>query len=204
MRGRDRPGAAGDEKIKDFSWNPFKKYRFWEPGRVGSGRGSKNQRFSFKFLLKSIDFESRRCSSDRSLERDLSLGVILWDPGIPGSRDPTESLLVIGISWKPYQYMIFGGAKSHRVIGLFFFKRPITRWDLGGPRGHFPRKEQWISVPPRFGESWRPYPTFRSPAQTLRSRAHPQDDVSCSAPTPSNYNSLYYIMMHYDTYYDVL
>ena len=120
------------------------------------------------------------------------------DSGRDLSVCPTKTLLAIGISWKPYQYMIFGGAKSHRVIGLFFFfKRLITRWDLGGPRGHFPRKEQWIPTAPKLGESWRPYPTFRSPAQTLRSRAHPQDDVSCSATTPSNNVTMLYTILQY-------
>ena len=56
---RTGSGAAGDRKIIDFLLNSFKKYRLRAPGRVGSGWGSKNHRFSFKFLLKSIDFESR-------------------------------------------------------------------------------------------------------------------------------------------------
>ena len=51
-----RPGI---EKPSIFFKIPFKKHRFWEPGWVGSGRGSKNHRFSLKFLLKNIDFESR-------------------------------------------------------------------------------------------------------------------------------------------------
>ncbi len=39
------------------------------PGRVGSGRGSKNHRFSFTFLLKHIDFESRAGSGAAGIEK---------------------------------------------------------------------------------------------------------------------------------------
>ena len=119
------------------------------------------------------------------------------DSGRDLSVCPTKTLLAIGISWKPYQYMIFGGAKSHRVIGFFLrTETPISIWFLGGPRGQTPRRKQWISILPKSGELWRPYPATRTPAQTLRSRAHPQDDVSCSAPTPSNY--IIIISQHYN------
>ena len=74
------------------------------------------------------------------------------DSGRDLSVCPTKTLLAIGISWKPYQYMIFGGAKSHRVIGLFFFKETYNTVGFGrSPRAVSPKRTMDL----RPTEIWR-------------------------------------------------
>ena len=70
-----------------------------------------------------------------------------------------------------------GGHMSCTYRTLFFADSPIRRQDLGGPRGRSGQIKTPISTTPNFGGFWRPYPTTRTSAPTLPSRAHPKDDV---------------------------
>ena len=49
--------------------------------------------------------------------------------------------------------------------------------DLSGGRGNNSEPETPISTTPKLGDRWRPFPATQTSAQTLHSRAHPQDDV---------------------------
>ena len=64
----------------------------------------------------------------------------------------------------PVSFQLFLGVNS-----------PITGPILEGPRGRFKQRKSRISATPKLGDFWRAYPTLRTPAQTLRSRAHLQD-----------------------------
>ena len=58
-----------------------------------------------------------------------------------------------------------GGAGSIILIAIFLrTDSTIARADLGGPRGQSPRKEQWISIPPKLGEIWRNLATLSDDA----------------------------------------
>ena len=182
--GRERPGI---EKPSIFFWIPFKKYRFWAPGRVGSGRGSENHRFSFKSLLKSIDFVPGQCRDGfgtvwgaqrrKNNRRKHSICAQLCFTAGHQMAGTIENLR------KGANYL---SAESHRVIGEFFgVNSPRTAPILEGPRGQKSDKKTRISATPAFGEIWRVLATTQTPVRTLPSRAHPQDDGSKT--TPSKY-----------------
>ena len=55
---------------------------------------------------------------------------------------------------------------------------------MEGPRGQNCYLKPRISTTPKVGESWRAYPTLRTPVPTLLSCAHPKDYGRRT--TPSN------------------
>ena len=77
-----------------------------------------------------------------------------------------------------------GGAGSIILIAIFLrTDSTIARADLGGPRGHVSLFNLLIPILPKVGDRFR---RRDFPFRPYFSRAHPQDDVSCSATTPSN------------------
>ena len=90
------------------------------------------------------DFGGSGTPHDNDTEKFFAI-IVMRGPGAPHDND-TETL-------SPIIVVGFEGAKSHRVLGLFFAPFPLSlSWVLGGPRGKFHHHCRTDSDPT---ESWR-------------------------------------------------
>ena len=98
------------------------------------------------------DFGGSGTPHDNDTEKFFAI-IVMRGPGAPHDND-TETL-------SPIIVVGFGGAKSHRVIGLFFFKETYNTVGFGrSPRAVSPKRTMDLDPTDR----WRPLATLSDDA----------------------------------------